>query len=139
MIQQQHRFTIHTHGQGLTDITGEVADWLAGQPIDTGLLTLFLQHTSASLVIQENADPDVLEDMMAFFKRLVPEDPRLYRHGAEGPDDMPAHIRSALTQSQLAIPVTGGRLTLGTWQAIYLFEHRRQPHRREIVLHLIGQ
>ena len=139
MIQQQHRFTIHTHGQGLTDITGEVADWLAGQPINTGLLTLFLQHTSASLVIQENADPDVLEDMLAFFKRLVPEDPRLYRHGAEGPDDMPAHIRSALTQSQLAIPVTGGRLTLGTWQAIYLFEHRRQPHRREIVLHLIGQ
>jgi secondary thiamine-phosphate synthase enzyme len=139
MIQQQHRITIHTHGQGLTDVTGEVAHWLAGQPIVEGLLTLFLRHTSASLVIQENADPDVLEDLEAFFKRLVPEDPPLYRHGAEGPDDMPAHIKSALTQSQLAIPVAGGRLVLGTWQAIYLFEHRRQPHRREIVLHLIGQ
>jgi secondary thiamine-phosphate synthase enzyme len=138
MIQQQHRLTLHTHGQGLTDITGEIADWLTGQPITVGLLTLFVQHTSASLVIQENADPDVLQDLAAFFTRLVPEDPRLYRHGAEGPDDMPAHIKSALTQSQLAIPVAGGRLALGTWQAVYLFEHRRQPHRRDVVLHLIG-
>jgi thiamine phosphate synthase YjbQ (UPF0047 family) len=113
MIQQQHRLSVRSDGQGLTDITGEVAHWLAGQAITEGLLTLFLQHTSASLVIQENA--------------------------AEGPDDMPAHIKSALTQSQLAIPVAGGRLALGTWQGIYLFEHRRRPHRREIVLHLIGQ
>jgi secondary thiamine-phosphate synthase enzyme len=139
MIQQQHRLSVRSDGQGLTDITGEVAHWLAGQAITEGLLTLFLQHTSASLVIQENADPAVLEDLAAYFKRLVPEDPRLYRHSAEGPDDMPAHIKSALTQSQLAIPVAGGRLALGTWQGIYLFEHRRRPHRREIVLHLIGQ
>jgi secondary thiamine-phosphate synthase enzyme len=133
MIQQQHRLSVRSDGQGLTDITGEVAHWLAGQAITEG------QHTSASLVIQENADPAVLEDLAAYFKRLVPEDPRLYRHSAEGPDDMPAHIKSALTQSQLAIPVAGGRLALGTWQGIYLFEHRRRPHRREIVLHLIGQ
>jgi secondary thiamine-phosphate synthase enzyme len=139
MIQQQHRLSVRSDGQGLTDITGEVAHWLAGQAITEGLLTLFLQHTSASLVIQENADPAVLEDLAAYFKRLVPEDPRLYRHSAEGQDDMPAHIKSALTQSQLAIPVAGGRLALGTWQGIYLFEHRRRPHRREIVLHLIGQ
>jgi secondary thiamine-phosphate synthase enzyme len=139
MIQQQHRLSVRSDGQGLTDITGEVAHWLAGQAITEGLLTLFLQHTSASLVIQENADPAVLEDLAAYFKRLVPEDPRLYRHSAEGQDDMPAHIKSALTQIQLAIPVAGGRLALGTWQGIYLFEHRRRPHRREIVLHLIGQ
>ncbi|MDJ0608917.1 MAG: secondary thiamine-phosphate synthase enzyme YjbQ [Kiloniellales bacterium] len=138
MRQEQHRLSFQTRGQGLLDVTAEVAAWLARQPVRDGLLTLFLRHTSASLTIQENADPDVLFDLEAFFKRLVPEDARLYRHGTEGPDDMPAHIKAALTQTQLAIPVAEGRLLLGTWQGIYLFEHRARPHSREIVLHLIG-
>ena len=138
MRQEQHRLSFQTRGQGLLDVTAEVAAWLDSQPVRDGLLTLFLRHTSASLTIQENADPDVLFDLEAFFKRLVPEDARLYRHGTEGPDDMPAHIKAALTQTQLAIPVAEGRLLLGTWQGIYLFEHRARPHRREIVLHLIG-
>ena len=138
MRQEQHRLSFQTRGQGLLDVTAEVAAWLDSQPVRDGLLTLFLRHTSASLTIQENADPDVLFDLEAFFKRLVPEDARLYRHGTEGPDDMPAHIKAALTQTQLAIPVAEGRLLLGTWQGIYLFEHRARPHRREIILHLIG-
>jgi len=112
---------------------------VAGQGVETGLLTVFCRHTSASLTIQENADPDVLEDLQTFFTRLVREDPSLYRHTDEGPDDMPAHIRSALTDVQLSIPVFGGRLALGTWQAIYLFEHRTQPHTRGLVLHLLGE
>jgi secondary thiamine-phosphate synthase enzyme len=102
-------------------------------------LTVFVRHTSASLLIQENADPDVQRDLESFFHRLVPEDNDLYRHTAEGPDDMPAHIKGALTQTQLSIPVSDGRLALGTWQGIYLFEHRRAPHRRELALHLIGE
>ena len=109
------------------------------QSVSLGLLTLFVQHTSASLAIQENADPDVVHDLNAFFSRLAPEDNRLYRHTAEGPDDMPAHIRSALTLTQLSIPVENGRMTLGTWQGIYVFEHRAAAHRRSVVLHLIGE
>ena len=129
---------MQTRGKGLYDITGQVARWLAENPIETGLLTVFIQHTSASLTIQENADPDVVFDLNAFFNRLVPEDNRLYRHTAEGADDMPAHIRAALTLTQLSIPVTDGRMALGTWQGIYVFEHRAAPHRRRVVLHLFG-
>jgi len=129
---------VQTRGKGLYDITGQVARWLAENPIETGLLTVFIQHTSASLTIQENADPDVVFDLNAFFSRLVPEDNRLYRHTAEGADDMPAHIRAALTLTQLSIPVTDGRMALGTWQGIYVFEHRAAPHRRRVVLHLFG-
>jgi len=136
---QQHRLTVATSGQGLYEITEQVAKWLAAQPVERGLLTLFLRHTSASLLIQENADPDVRRDLESFFQRLVPEDPSLYRHNEEGADDMPAHIRAALTQVQLALPVTDGRLALGTWQGIYLFEHRRAPHRREVLLTLVGE
>jgi secondary thiamine-phosphate synthase enzyme len=134
----QHRFAVETTGQGLYEVTPAVAAWVAGQGVRQGLLNVFIQHSSASLVIQENADPDVQRDLAAFFRRLVPEDDRLYRHDAEGPDDMPAHIRSALTQTQLGIPVADGRLALGTWQGIYVFEHRRAPHRRSLVLTLIG-
>lgn len=129
---------VRTSGQGLVEITGEVADWLDTREFHTGLLTLLCRHTSASLVIQENADPDVQRDLVAFFRRLVKEDPSLYAHTLEGPDDMPAHIRSALTQVSLSIPIVGGRMALGTWQGIYLFEHRSRPHRREVVLHAIG-
>ncbi len=125
--------------QGLMEITADVGRWLAGKDVTQGLLTLFLRHTSASLLIQENADPDVRRDLEAFFARLVIEDERLYVHTAEGPDDMPAHIRSALLGVQLSIPVTEGRLGLGTWQGIYLFEHRHAPHRREVTLTLIGE
>jgi len=139
MKQAQNTVTVGTRGQGLYDVTGEVRQWVAGQGVETGLLTVFCRHTSASLTIQENADPDVLEDLQTFFTRLVREDPSLYRHTDEGPDDMPAHIRSALTDVQLSIPVSGGRLALGTWQAIYLFEHRTQPHTRGLVLHLLGE
>ena len=138
MHQSLHRLEISTQGQGLTDITRVVTDWVARQGMATGLLTLFCRHTSASLLIQENADPDVLADLETFFATIAPEDPRRYRHDAEGPDDMPAHLRAALTQTQLSIPVDQGRLVLGTWQGIYLFEHRRAAHRREVVLHLIG-
>ncbi len=138
MRQAHHTITVRTHGQGLGEITAEVAGWLARQDIGDGLLTLFIRHTSASLLIQENADPDVQRDIEAFFRKLVPEDPSLYRHNTEGPDDMPAHIKGALTQTSLAIPVSDGRLMLGTWQGIYLFEHRTASHRREIVLHLVG-
>jgi secondary thiamine-phosphate synthase enzyme len=115
-----------------------VREWAIAQRMDQGLLTLFCRHTSASLLIQENADPDVQADLKDFFARLAPRAPGRYRHDAEGPDDMPAHIRAALTQSQLSIPIRGGALTLGTWQGIYLFEHRSRPHRRLVELHLIG-
>ena len=133
-----HRLTVGTNGQGLVDITEPVCRWVATQPIAVGLLTIWCRHTSASLLVQENADPDVRADLEAFFNRLVPEKAG-YRHEDEGPDDMPAHIKAALTQTQLAVPVDGGRPVLGTWQGIYLFEHRAAPHRREIVLHLIGE
>ncbi len=138
MQQVQHHLTVETHGKGLTEITEPVARWLAGQGVANGLLTLFCRHTSASLVVQENADPDVRADLAAFFERLAPESGP-YVHTMEGPDDMPAHIRAALTQVSLSVPVSSGRMALGTWQGIYLFEHRRQPHRRTVVLHLIGE
>lgn len=130
---------VRTRGRGLIEVTREVVSWCAGAGLETGLLTLFCRHTSASLVIQENAAPDVRSDLEAYFERVAPEDPRLYAHDDEGPDDMPAHIRAALTGVNLSIPLIGGRLALGTWQGIYLFEHRRAPHRREIAMHLIGE
>ncbi len=136
--QAQHNLSIKTDGAGLYELTGTVARWLADQEIAIGLLTVFVQHTSASLVIQENADPAVQADLQAFFERLVPSDGRSYLHASEGPDDMPAHIKGALTQTSLGIPVVGNRMALGTWQGLYLFEHRRAPHRRAIQLHLIG-
>ena len=139
MRQAQHEFAIETRGQGLYEFTGEVQRWLRGEDVEAGLLTLFCRHTSASLVIQENADSDVVRDLAAFFSRLVPEGDRLYRHTAEGPDDMPAHIRSALTPVSLSIPVSGGRAALGTWQGIYLFEHRSIPHNRRVAAHLVGE
>ena len=127
-----------TTGPGLTEITRHVADWIAEQKVSEGLLTVFVQHTSASLLIQENADPDVQRDLQTFFERIAPWDNALYRHTAEGEDDMPAHIRSALTQTSLSIPLVGGALALGTWQGIYLWEHRKHPHSRLVVLHLMG-
>ncbi len=139
MKQFTHQIHIATHGKGLYDFTREIESWLRGHEIHTGLLTVFCQHTSASLVIQENADPDVVADLADFLTRLVPEDTRLYRHTAEGPDDMTSHIRSALTQTQLSIPIHKGKLALGTWQGVYLFEHRVQPHRRSVVLHLLSE
>ena len=138
MRQAQTNLEIPTRQPGFHEITREVVRWVAGQGIGLGLLTVFIRHTSASLLIQENADPTVRGDLEAHFRRLVPEQPGLYRHDTEGPDDMPAHIRAALTQSQLSIPVAQGRPVLGTWQGIYLFEHRAAPHEREVVLHLIG-
>jgi secondary thiamine-phosphate synthase enzyme len=136
--QYTHRITVRTEGQGLYEITRQIAQWVEGCAVATGLVTVFVQHTSASLTIQENADPDVVQDLATFFKRLVPEDNRFYRHTVEGADDMPAHIRSALTLTQLSVPVENGRMALGTWQGIYLFEHRAEPHRRSVILHLIG-
>jgi len=128
---------VETRRQGLLEVTGEVIRWVAAQGIDTGLLTVFCRHTSASLVIQENAAPAVRRDMEAYFARLAPES-RDYEHDDEGPDDMPAHLRTALTGVQLSIPVIEGAPALGTWQGIYLFEHRTSPHRRSLALHLIG-
>jgi secondary thiamine-phosphate synthase enzyme len=139
MRQATHRLTVRTRGAGLYDVTRELRAWLERQRIDTGLLTVFIRHTSASLVVQENADPDVLRDLESFLRRVVPEDDRLYRHTTEGPDDMPAHIRAALTATQLSIPVVEGELALGTWQAVYVFEHRARGHGRELVLHLAGE
>jgi secondary thiamine-phosphate synthase enzyme len=136
--QFTHQIDIATRGKGLYEFTSEIEAWLRKQEAHTGLLTVFCQHTSASLVIQENADPDVVADLADFMTRLVPEDTRLYRHTAEGPDDMTSHIRSALTQTQLSIPIHNGKLALGTWQGVYLFEHRARPHRRSVVLHLLS-
>ena len=129
---------VPTRGRGLYDATPPIAAWVAARGMGEGLLTVFIRHTSASLVVQENADPDVLRDLDDAFARLAPEEAGRYRHRSEGPDDMPAHIRAALTQTHLAVPVTGGRLALGTWQGIYVFEHRRAPHRRHLALHLLG-
>ena len=139
MKQAQEAITVETRGEGLYEVTGNIRRWLSGQGVTTGMLAVFCQHTSASLTIQENADPDVVRDLEAFFTRLVPENDPLYRHTMEGPDDMPAHVRSALTLTQVSIPIVGGRPSLGTWQGIYLFEHRRHPHRRSVVLHAIGE
>lgn len=135
----QHRITIETAPREIREVTGEIAGWVAGQRVERGLLTVFIPHTSASLLIQENYSPDVKHDLDAFLRRLVPEDERLYRHQDEGPDDMPAHLKSALTQVQLTIPVTDGRIQLGTWQGIFLLEPRARPHRRDLVLTLLGE
>jgi secondary thiamine-phosphate synthase enzyme len=139
MRQATHILSVRSSGRGLFDFTREVRAWVSSQNVRTGLLTVFCRHTSASLLIQENAAPEVRTDLLAFFERLAPEDPTRYAHDDEGPDDMPAHLRTALTQVQLSIPVIEGQLALGTWQALYLFEHRRRPHNREIAVHLIGE
>jgi secondary thiamine-phosphate synthase enzyme len=138
MKQATHRLTVATAGPGLYDVTEKLRTWLGGQGIATGLLTVFIQHTSASLTVQENADPDVLRDLDDFFRRLVPQDSQRYRHITEGPDDMPGHIRAALTLTQIAIPVEAGELALGTWQAVYVYEHRAGRFQRHLVLHLLG-
>ena len=130
---------VRAPAQGLHDISGEVARWVAGSGIADGLLTLFCRHSSASLLVQENAAPAARRDLEAYFARIAPEDPSAYSHNDEGPDDMPSHLRAALTQTQLAVPVQGGRMMLGTWQGIYLFEHRREPPPRQIILHLVGE
>jgi secondary thiamine-phosphate synthase enzyme len=137
MKQALHHLTVRTHGQGLVEITEPIIRWIRSQPMGTGLLTVWCRHTSASLLVQENAAPEVRKDLVEFFRRLVPENAG-YIHQDEGPDDMPAHIKAALTQLQLSIPVEGGKPVLGTWQGIYLFEHRAAPHARDVVLHLIG-
>jgi secondary thiamine-phosphate synthase enzyme len=139
MKQATYLLRTSTHGRGLIEITDDVQRWLAGQSIVTGLLTVFCTHTSASLLIQENAAPEVRTDLERFFERIAPEDPSRYEHDDEGPDDMPAHLRAALTQVQLSIPIIDGALALGTWQGIYLFEHRRRAHERRIALHVIGE
>lgn len=138
MEQFRKSLTIRAERQGLVEITGEIAAWLAEQKVSDGLLTVFIRHTSASLLIQENVDREVQRDLESFLMRLVPESDTDYRHDAEGPDDMPAHIKGALTQTHLGIPVGAGRLMLGRYQGIFLFEHRRAPRPREIVLHFIG-
>lgn len=138
MIQHQTTLTVATHGQALTEITADVARIVAGSGIATGLVTIFIRHTSASLLIQENADPDVQRDLVAFLRRLVPDGDRLFVHTSEGPDDMAAHIKSALTATTLQIPVSGGSMTLGTWQGLYVFEHRTSPHQRSLVVHVLG-
>ena len=130
--------TVSTRGKGLYPFTGDVERWLAEQPLADGLLTIFVQHTSCSLTVQENADHDVVLDLRDFFERLVPEHGTGYRHTAEGPDDMTSHIRSSLTHVSLSIPCAAGRMMLGIWQGLYLFEHRRHPHRRKIVLQLMS-
>jgi secondary thiamine-phosphate synthase enzyme len=139
MLQQAlTSLSIRAPSQGLHDFTAEVSRWLSEQAIRTGLLTLFCRHTSASLLIQENAAPAARRDLERYFARIAPESAG-YEHDEEGPDDMPAHLRSALTQTVLSVPVQGGRMMLGTWQGIYLFEHRHRPTPREILLHLVGE
>jgi secondary thiamine-phosphate synthase enzyme len=139
MKQAIRHLNVDTHGRGLVEITAQLRRWIDEQRISTGILTVFCQHTSASLLIQENADPSVQRDLVAYFERIAPEDPHRYEHDTEGTDDMPAHLRAALTQVHLAIPVEHGRLVLGTWQGVYVFEHRASPHRRNVVLHLLGE
>ncbi|MCP4872016.1 MAG: YjbQ family protein [Proteobacteria bacterium] len=137
-VHHQARLSFDGRGPGLTDITRAVAGVAAEANVTVGLATCFIRHTSASLVIQENADPDVQVDLEAFIRRLVPEGDPLYRHTDEGPDDMPAHVKAALTATSLSVPITDGRLALGTWQGIYLWEHRRRPNRREVIVHVSG-
>ena len=139
MIQAFHELTIATRGRGLVEFTDEVEKWIAENHFRDGLLTLHLRHTSASLLIQENADPDVRRDLEVFFKRLAPDGDPLFIHTTEGDDDMPAHVRTALTAVNLSIPLRGGQLALGTWQGIYLWEHRTRPHSRRVALHFIGE
>ena len=138
MKHYQQALRIQTVGKSLHKITNKIERIVAESDVETGLCTIFVRHTSASLVIQENADPDVLEDLANFFAKLVPEDSMAYIHNAEGPDDMPAHIRSALTHTSEQIPIAGSRLVLGIWQGIYLWEHRQRSHQREIVVHISG-
>ena len=138
MTQYQKTIQIRTTGKSLHNITRNLEAIVAESKIETGLCTVFVRHTSASLLIQENADPDVLKDLEAFFAQLVPEDPRRYIHNAEGPDDMPAHIRSALTHTSEQVPIAGGKLLLGIWQGIYLWEHRQRSQPREMVVHISG-
>lgn len=139
MRQLIHSLDFQTRGRRLYDITGEVMAWVQQSGLATGLLTLYIQHTSASLLINENYDPDVVADLERFFARLVPDGDHLFRHTAEGPDDMPAHVRTALTQTHLSIPVLHGRPALGTWQGIFLYEHRHDPAHRRVLLHLLGE
>ena len=140
MIRQASQdFSVSTHGVGAHEFTREVCDWVSASGIVQGLLTLHVRHTSASLVIMENADPEVMDDLQRFLDRLVPHGDSLFQHTAEGPDDMPAHVRTALTMTSLSIPVSGGRPALGTWQGIWLLEHRVRPHRRRVAAHLIGE
>lgn len=138
MRQATTTLVVATPGRGLHEITREVRGWVASAGVRDGLLTLFVRHTSASLLVQENADPAVRSDLERFLARLVPDGDPLFEHVDEGPDDMPAHVRAALTAVQLSVPVAGGAPRLGTWQGVYLYEHRRRPHRREVVLHLLG-
>ncbi len=139
MLQSQKNLSISTIGQGFYEFTDQVSAWIKQTGISQGILTIFCRHTSASLTIQENADPDVLLDLTEYFEQLVPENQSWMRHTMEGPDDMPAHIKGALTDVSLNIPVDNNRMVLGTWQGIYLFEHRSLPHDRDIVLHLLGE
>jgi secondary thiamine-phosphate synthase enzyme len=137
--QAQGELRVATRTKGLYEITREVRKWVGSQQIRTGLCTIFIQHTSASLLIQENADSDVRRDLSEFFERLVPENTPWFRHTTEGPDDMPSHIRAALTTTQLSIPVRDGQVALGTWQGIYVFEHRSDPQLRHVLMHIIGE
>ena len=139
MRQYQKLLTISTAGKSLAKVTSKIQAIVAESGIQTGLCTIFLRHTSASLVIQENADPDVLEDLENFFAKLVPEDSQRYIHSTEGLDDMPAHIRTVLTHTSEQIPINNGRLVLGTWQGIYIWEHRQRSHSRELVVHILGE
>ncbi|HZH08262.1 MAG TPA: secondary thiamine-phosphate synthase enzyme YjbQ [Lautropia sp.] len=139
MHQAIKTLELATKGRGLVEFTSQVRDWIGSTGIHDGLLTIFIRHTSASLLIQENADPEVRSDLERFLARLVPDGDPLFRHTAEGSDDMPAHVRAALTQTHLAVPVQAGEPMLGTWQGVYLYEHRRQGHRRQVVLHLSGE
>lgn len=140
MLRQEHgELRIPTRGRGLYEFTDQAAHWVSSHGFKSGLLTLHVRHTSASLLIQENADPDVRRDLEAFFERMVPDGDKLFVHTAEGDDDMPAHVRTALTAVNLSIPVQGGELGLGTWQGIYLWEHRRAAHSRKVALHFIGE
>jgi secondary thiamine-phosphate synthase enzyme len=137
--QKMHEFSVSTRGRGLYEVTGSVAAWVQENGIRNGLLTLHLRHTSASLLIQENADPEVQRDLERFFSRLVPDGDPLFQHTAEGEDDMPAHVRTALTAVNLSIPIMESRLALGTWQGVYVWEHRQHPHNRRVAAHLIGE
>lgn len=139
MRQLTHHIQVQTRGRRIYDITDEVTAWARQAGLTTGMLTLYIQHTSASLLINENYDPDVLADLERFFARLVPDGDPLFVHVDEGPDDMPAHVRTALTQTHLCIPMLDGKPALGTWQGIFLYEHRRAPHQRRVLLHLIGE
>lgn len=139
MKQHVHEFAVHSRGPGMHEFTDEVVRWVRSTGVKTGLLTLHVRHTSASLVIQENAAPAVRRDFERFFRRVVPEGDPMWEHDDEGPDDMPAHVRSALTSTTLSIPVVGGAPALGTWQGIYLYEHRAQPHARRIAAHVLGE